>query len=198
MPAFVAPSGSAMHKLLLMTCCLLACAGAVAKPRGPIALGTLSPDDLGHTVAGQHVTASSLRGKVVVISFWATWCGYCMQELPVLGNLQIAADQHGLPLQVVEVNFEQDHRVFVAASHLLTPKLPGLLLTWDRNGSLAQAFGLGAGLPAMVILHRNGTIADIEVGYDKSELDPLVKEINQLMNEPAPPLAAATPAASTK
>lgn len=187
-----------MRKILLLTCCLLSCSGAFAKQLQPLPIGTLSPDNLGNTVAGQHVTASALRGKVVVVSFWATWCGYCMQELPILGNLQIAADQHDLPLQVVEINFEQDHRVFVAASHLLTPKLPGLLLTWDRNGSLAKAFGLGAGLPAMVILCRNGTIADIEVGYDKSELDPLVKEINALMREPASaaPTLAPAPAGS--
>ena len=79
------------------------------------------------------------------------------------------------------------------------PKLPGLLLTWDRDGRLAKAFGVGHALPAMVLLHRDGTIADIEIGYDKSALDPLVAEINKLVNEPAPPPPAApTPTTASK
>lgn len=176
-----------MRRMLLLLGLLLLCGNVVAKPLAP---GTKSPDYLGETLAGQTVRASALRGKVVVISFWATWCKYCMEELPVLGNLQQVAHQRNLPLQVVEINFEQSHRTFVGATHLLMPKLPGLLLTWDRNGSLAGSFGVGDGLPAMVMLHRDGTIAHIEVGYDESALDSLVAEINQLMNEPAPPTPA--------
>jgi thiol-disulfide isomerase/thioredoxin len=183
-----------MRKLFLLPGLLLLCGVAVAKPLAP---GTKSPDYLGETLAGQKVQVSALRGKVVVVSFWATWCKYCMEELPVLGNLQRVATQRHLPLQVVEVNFEQSHRVFVKATQLLHAKLPGLLITWDRYGALSDSFGLhDAGLPEMILLHRDGTIAHIEVGYDKSALDPLVARINQLMNEPAPPAAAGAPQSS--
>lgn len=177
-----------MRSVLLTMCFLLMGAAAAAKPLPP---GTLSPDDLGQTLDGEAIHASALRGKVVVISFWATWCKYCMQELPILGGLQATATERHLPLQVVEINFREDHRTFSRATHLLMPKLPGLLLTWDRDGRLAKAFGVGDALPAMVLLHRDGTIADIEIGYDKSALDPLVAEINKLVNEPAPPPQAA-------
>ncbi|MGH8216707.1 MAG: TlpA family protein disulfide reductase [Rhodanobacteraceae bacterium] len=150
----------------------------------------MSPDALGKTLAGQEIRASALRGQVVVISFWATWCRYCMKELPVLGGLQAVAHERKLPLQVVEINYEEDHRTFVRATHLLTPKLPGLLLTWDRTGALAKSFGLDGALPAMIMLHRDGTVAHVHVGYDESMLDTLVAEINALLNEPAPPRAA--------
>lgn len=176
-----------MRKATLLLLIALLCGTAAAKPLQP---GATPPDNLGTTLAGQHVSVSALRGTVVVISFWATWCRYCMKELPVLGGLQATARQRGLPLQVVEINYEQDHRTFVRASHLLMPKLPGLLLTWDRTGALAKSFGMGDALPAMVMLHRDGTVADVEVGYDASMLDSLVAEINKLMNEPAPVPAA--------
>lgn len=172
-----------MNKVCLFLLLALTSTTLLAKPLQP---GATPPDNLGTTLAGQHVSASALRGKVVVISFWATWCRYCMKELPVLGGLQATAEQRGLPLQVVEINYEEDHRTFVRASHLLMPKLPGLLLTWDRTGALAKSFGLGGALPAMIMLHRDGTVADVEVGYDESMLDSLVAEINKLMNEPAP------------
>lgn len=153
--------------------------------------GSVPPDDLGRTLSGQEVRTSALRGKVVVISFWATWCGYCMKEMPVLAGLQVTANEHGYPLQVVEINYEEDHRVFSRATHLLMPKLPGLIMTWDRTGALNKSFGLSGTLPTMIMLHRDGTVADVYVGYDEDMLTPLATEITKLMNEPAPPLAKA-------
>lgn len=181
-----------MRKLFPALSCLLLCVGALAKP---LPIGAVAPDDLGRTLAGQAVTVSALRGKVVVISFWATWCKYCLEEMPILGGLQALANERRLPLQVVEINSMEDHGTFVRATHLLMPKLPGLLMTWDRTGALGKSFGVGSELPAMIILHRDGTIADVRIGYDKSELDPIVAEINRLMNEPAPPPLAAAPVA---
>lgn len=191
-PAPDGNQGTTMRKLLLCVLCVLAFSSGTAKTLPP---GTPAPNDLGRTLAGQQVTLASLRGKAVVISFWATWCKYCLEEMPILGGLQATANERHLPLQVVEINYQEDHRTFVGASHLLLPKLPGLLLTWDRTGALARPFGVGNALPAMILLHRDGTIAKTDIGYDKSELDSLVKTINQLMNEPAPaPLAAASAA----
>ena len=177
-----------MRKVLLVLCAMLACSHAWAKALPP---GSIPPDNLGKTLDDQQVRVSALRGKVVVISFWATWCGYCMKEMPVLAGLQATAKERGYPLQVVEINYEEDHRVFTRAAHLLVPKLPGLIMTWDRNGALNESFGLHGTLPTMILLHRDGTVADVYVGYDEDMLTPLAAEITKLMNEPAPPLATA-------
>ncbi|HVX03692.1 MAG TPA: TlpA disulfide reductase family protein [Rhodanobacteraceae bacterium] len=185
-----------MRKTLLFLCAMLACGHASARALPP---GSTPPDDLGRTLGGQEVRASALRGKVVVISFWATWCGYCMKEMPVLAGLQATAKERGYPLQVVEINYEEDHGVFSRAVHLLMPKLPGLIMTWDRTGALNKSFGLSGTLPTMILLHRDGTVADVHVGYDEDMLSPLAAEITRLMNEPAPPLATTVsgPAAAT-
>jgi thiol-disulfide isomerase/thioredoxin len=175
-----------MRKALLFLCAMLACSHAAAEALPP---GSVPPDDLGTTLSGQEVRASALRGKVVVISFWATWCGYCMKEMPVLAGLQETANQRGYPLQVVEINFEEDHRVFSRATHLLMPKLPGLIMTWDRDGALNKSFGLSGTLPTMILLHRDGTVASVHVGYGEEMLNPLAAEITKLLNEPAPPPA---------
>jgi hypothetical protein len=58
-----------MRKTLLFLCAMLACSHAWAKALPP---GSMPPDGLGRTLDGQEVRASALRGKVVVISFWAT------------------------------------------------------------------------------------------------------------------------------
>jgi thiol-disulfide isomerase/thioredoxin len=138
------------------------------------------------------VTISSLHGKVVVISFWATWCGYCMEEMPVLAKMQALATQRGLPLQVVAVNHLENRDTFVRTSRVLHKSLPELLVTWDRNGVIGKPYGV-SGIPVMVMLHRDGTVAHVHVGYGPDMLDTLVREINALLLEkPAETAAVAT------
>lgn len=168
---------------------LLLCCGATAGSTPPLQSGDRPPDNLGTTQHGENVTISSLRGKVVVISFWATWCGYCMEEIPVLAKLQALATQRGLPLQVVAINHREDRDTFVRTSRVLRRSLPELLLTWDRDGEIGKPYGV-SGIPVMVMLHRDGTIAHIHVGYGADMLDTLVGEINALLLEQSAATAA--------
>jgi thiol-disulfide isomerase/thioredoxin len=165
---------------------LMLCVAANAEVRP----GDTPPDALGTTQAGQAVSVSSLHGKVVVLSFWATWCGYCMKEMPVLANLQSLATERGLPLQVVSINSRESRETFVRSSRALRRSLPGLLITWDRDGALGKPYGADEGIPVMVMLHRDGTVAHVHVGYGEDMLDSLVAEINALLGEPAPASAA--------
>ncbi len=156
--------------------------------------GTRPPDALGTSLDGKMLSLSALHGKVVVISFWATWCGYCMKEMPVLAGLQGVATQRGLPLQVVAIDSKEDHDTFVHSVRLLRKRLPGLLISWDRDGAIGKPYGSNKGIPVMVMLHRDGTVAHIHVGYGEDMLDDLVAEINALLVEPAPPITAAVTA----
>jgi thiol-disulfide isomerase/thioredoxin len=153
--------------------------------------GETPPDSLGKTREGHEVSLATQRGKVVVISFWATWCGYCMQEMPVLANLQaIASDRH-LPLQVISIDSREDRQTFVHSARALQPRLPGLMLSWDPDGKIGEPYGADKAIPVMVMLHRDGTVAHVHVGYGADMLDSLVGEINGLLAEPdlAPPVA---------
>ena len=145
--------------------------------------GEMPPDALGHTRDGREVTVSSLHGSVVVISFWATWCGYCMKELPILAGIQAQATDHHLALQVVAVDHMEDRDVFRQSAWLLHSRLPNLLVTWDRTGAIGRPFGADKEIPVMVLLHRNGTVAYIHVGYGEDMLDTIVSEINGLLAE---------------
>jgi thiol-disulfide isomerase/thioredoxin len=160
-------------------------AGVCCNAYARIKPGDVPPSYLGKTVSGQAINLSALRGEVVVISFWATWCPYCMRELPILASLQSVAAKKGLRMQVVAVNHKEDRRVFSQAAHLLHSRLPNLLVTWDRHGKIGRPYGSDKGIPVMVMLHRDGKVAYLHVGYDKSELDTLLREINGLLNEPA-------------
>jgi thiol-disulfide isomerase/thioredoxin len=175
-----------MRRIMFALLAALLCVAA----RAEIQPGDVPPDDLGKTRDGQAISVSSLHGKVVVVSFWATWCGYCMKEMPVLASLQALATQRNLSLQVVSVDSKEDRKIFVNAARILHPRLPGLLLTWDRDGEIGKPYGASKGIPVMVMLHRDGTVAHVHVGYGEDMLDDLVAEINALLAEPAPAAVA--------
>ena len=177
-----------MRRIALVLLGLMLCFAADAK----VQPGDTPPDALGSTLGGSAVTVSSLHGKVVVISFWATWCGYCMKEMPVLARLQSVATQRGLPLQVVAVDSKEDHDTFTHSARLLKKRLPGLLITWDRDGAVGKPYGSNKGIPVMLMLHRDGTVAHVHVGYGEDMLDSLIAEINALLVEPEPPAAPET------
>ncbi|MDN5864839.1 MAG: TlpA family protein disulfide reductase [Gammaproteobacteria bacterium] len=170
--------------VVLLAIAVFCGACAAPQPEQPtLAAGDIPPDYLGKTAAGKPVHLSELRGDVVVISFWATWCHYCMKELPVLAGLQSVATERGLRMQVVAVNYREPRHTFAQASDILTSRLPNLVVTRDYDGDLGEQYGVRA-LPFMVMLHRNGTVAYIHIGYNESELDTILAEINTLLNEP--------------
>lgn len=95
----------------------------------------MPPDALGTTHDRTTVSVSSLHGKVVVVSFGVTRCGSCMKELPVLASLQTLATERGLPLQAVRINPQEDRQTCVRTVRALRPRLPGLLMARDRDGT---------------------------------------------------------------
>lgn len=172
-----------MRKLIAIFLGLLICSYANAKV--VIKPGEVPPAYLGKTLYGKSIDLPAFRGDVVVISFWATWCHFCIQELPVWGSIQKIAAQKGLHMQVVAVNYEQDWSVFYRVVHVLKPRVPELILTSDPNGKIGNTYGVVA-IPVLVMLHRNGKVAYMHVGYDKSDLNTFIKEVNKLLSEPMP------------
>lgn len=148
--------------------------------------GDRPPDFLGKTPDGQAITLSSLHGDVVIVTFWATWCHYCRQELPILSGIQKVATKKGLHMQVVAVDYREDLHIFAKSAQLMHLHLPNMIFTWDSNGDIGRPYQVAKGIPVLILFHRNGTIAYIHDGYSKRELDELVREINTLLSEPMP------------
>jgi len=142
----------------------------------------MAPDGLGRVLSGDAVRVSDFKGKVVVVSFWATWCPYCLKELPILANIQRVAGSE--KLAVVAVNTE-DRQVFRNVVRALE-KEPGLglRLTYDPDKASQKAYGV-SGLPHMLIIDREGRIVRLYVGYGESQLDSIAADLNKALAEPA-------------
>lgn len=155
--------------------------------------GDVPPDYLGRDRSGNEIHVSALRGKVVIVTFWASWCGYCMKELPILAAIQKLAGP--AQLQVVAVSHDDSLDIFTKIRNKL--KDLDLILTYDAGDQrIAKPYGV-KGIPHMVMIGRDGRIAHTHVGYGEDMLDDIASEINELLAAPAPPTnaAPASPAA---
>jgi thiol-disulfide isomerase/thioredoxin len=118
------------------------------------------------TPDGETVTSDDLRGRVVVLAFWATWCGPTRREFPVL---QAAYDQYKLNPKVVFYavggpwygDTIESEAVFARQTNI---KLP---LVFDSHGAM-DALGVNA-FPALIVLDSQGRVRLIHGGYDGSE-----------------------------
>lgn len=140
--------------------------------------GEPAPTVLGKDRDGKIVDLAGYRGKVVIVTFWASWCGYCLKELPALDALQKQVGDTWL--QTIAVNVEDPpdtYRLMMRQMRDFT-----LLQARDRNGDIAATYGVTS-YPNLWIIDTQGNIASHHVGYGAGSLQGIIDEIKRLLTE---------------
>jgi thiol-disulfide isomerase/thioredoxin len=111
------------------------------------------PDPTFKTLDGQSHKLSTLRGQIVVVNFWATWCGPCQEELPRLS--QIAASYSGKPVTFVLISIDESkNRSKIPAT---LAKLHVDFASWiGADTDTLDSFGLGNIVPGTIVLDETG------------------------------------------
>lgn len=156
---------------------------------GP-AVGEPAPTALGKDRDGHAVDLAAHRGKIVVVSFWASWCAPCRRELPMLDDLQKQAGNDFL--QVIAVNEDEDARAYRVM--LRQMKDFTILLSRDAGHDVFRDYDIKA-YPNLWIIDPQGRVANHEVGYDEDSFGEIVARIRKVMEREieAKSRAAATP-----
>lgn len=183
---------------------VLVSAWAMAATPGPApaaapSLGEIPPQILGKDRNGDPVDLGQLRGKVVVVTFWASWCGFCRKELPALNAMQSATGPDYF--RVVAVNVQDGNDEYRAIIRKMRDYT--LTFTRDRSGDIARSYGVNS-YPNLWILDPEGRVAARHIGYGEDSFKEIVDEISRVVqvevdrlnganaDKPAPPQAEQT------
>lgn len=128
---------------------------------------------------GGEVSLDQLRGKVVLINFWATWCGPCRKEMPLLDQLQKKYSPLGFTL--LGVNVEEDGRLFDTFLRDVPVSFPILL---DPANGVSKLYQVEA-MPSTVIIDRKGNVRYIHQGYQPGDENKYQDVIRALVRERA-------------
>jgi peroxiredoxin len=122
---------------------------------------------------GKSYRLSDMRGKVVVINFWATWCPPCREEIPLFLSLRKKYSAAGFEIVGISVDDVSKVMQYRDAMHIDYPLLNGQQQGMSLMASLGNRTG---GLPYSVIFDRNGNVIDLKSGaYKQQELVKLIE-----------------------
>jgi peroxiredoxin len=179
--------------LLLGLSLALVCAAAAARAApGEPAAGEAAPDfSARNFLTHDTVKLSDEQGKLVLLTFWATWCGPCRRELPVLEGVQKKLGP--TQVRVLAVSFHENDETAVRAwAHKNALQLT---LLEDPGEHIARKYATRA-IPHLFIIGPDGRIIKVHTGYGEHSIEELVADINEALRAmgQAPAAAAATPA----
>jgi thiol-disulfide isomerase/thioredoxin/outer membrane lipoprotein-sorting protein len=143
--------------------------GSAAEPHALV--GEMAPDFTTELLDGTALELSKLRGKVVVLDFWATWCGPCVEAMPVITKVAQSMADSGVVMYAVNIG-EKGPKIkdFLAKLKIDVP------VALDPEGDIANAYYAEA-IPQTVLIGKDGRVEVVHVGF--GDVDAFKKELTE-------------------
>jgi peroxiredoxin len=142
---------------------------------GRVASGTMAAPFELKSLDGTSVELAHLKGKAVVLNFWATWCGPCKEEMPAFEHLRQQLDPERFALLTITTDLQREGiKQFLANLHLQLPVL------FDEDQDVSHAYMVRA-LPTTVFIDRQGTLLGRAVGPREWDAPNAVHALQSLM-----------------
>ncbi len=139
-----------------------------------------APDFTLEDMDGKSYTLSSLRGKVVMVNFWATWCPPCREEIPSMETLYQALHKKGFIVLAINQWEAPDHVFSYMGQLEVYPSFP---ILFDRDSHVSEAFEV-KGLPTTLIIDKQGRVVYRAIGGRNFNHPEVRKLIQQLIDAP--------------
>jgi thiol-disulfide isomerase/thioredoxin len=155
----------------------------------PIGLGETAHDFTLSTLGGESVTLSKLKGSVVILDFWATWCGPCKMALPKLQEFATWAESSGQPIKVYAVDVWErfpnnqnptDEEKKAEVSKFWTSKGYTMPTLMDYKSEVVVKYGFQS-IPTTVVIGPDGKIVKIHTGYAPDMVDKLKADVEEAL-----------------
>jgi thiol-disulfide isomerase/thioredoxin len=140
----------------------------IAQPASDFALRSLGQE---------NIRLSEQLGEVVILNFWATWCGPCRQEMPLLDAIYSKYRRAGLVLLSINIDEEKEEAAEMAKT--LGVSYPVLM---DARNEVAKAYELGT-LPLTVLVDREGKVRYVSEGFKPGYEKRYTDKLRELLNE---------------
>ena len=152
--------------LLTLTCASSTHAAAPGAAAPPFALPTTT---------GETVSLAPLRGRVVYVDFWASWCTPCRRSFPWMNALQARYGQEGLVIIGVNVDKRRED-----AERFLRDTPASFAIVYDAKGATPAAYDVKA-MPSSYLIDRKGNIVAVEEGFHDERRDDVEARIRALL-----------------
>ncbi len=146
-------------------------AGAAVTPSGG------APDFTLPSLTGPNLRLQEQRGRVVMINFWATWCGPCRVEMPHLSRLY--EKYRGSGFTVLAVNIDEDPNKAASLANQLGMRFPVLL---DADKKVSRLYDLST-MPSTILVDRDGRVRYVHRGYHDGYENTYDQQIRELLRE---------------
>ncbi len=145
---------------------------------GGMAIGAEAPGfELPTVHGGDAIALADFEGRVVLVNFWASWCGPCQLEIPELETLFDRYEEAGLMVVGVSTDASnQDASAFLDQVPVSYP------MVWDERGQAALDYKVMS-LPRNVLIDRQGRVRSRHDGYDARTFESMKREIEDLLEE---------------
>lgn len=138
----------------------------------------IAPDFSWKDNKGNVVKLSDLKGKVVLLDFWATWCGPCRMTIPHVETIYEKYRDKG----VVVIGINLDTGDLSKVQQFIKDQGMQYLVVTDPDSRVASLYGVNS-IPRFFLIDKNGRIAKMIIGYDPNMEDVISKEIDSLLKE---------------
>jgi peroxiredoxin len=162
-------------RLLLLT--VLSTVAALTATATTLQTGAPAPAFQLNSNAGKPLALADFRGQIVLLNFWASWCGPCRQEMPILEQLN--RQYHGKGVALLGVNVEPDSAAAVQWLKATPVTFP---ILFDTDSKVSKLYEV-AGMPNTVIIDRKGLVRYIHRGYAAGAENDYLNQIRALIRE---------------
>lgn len=153
---------------------VLACAIPLAAAE---AINVPAPDFTLESRSGENLRLEDHRGEVVMLNFWASWCGPCRQEMPLMDELYSQYKDLGFTILAVNVDENRDE-----ALRFLDKVPVNYPILYDPESSVSELYEVKA-MPTTVMIDRNGNARYLHYGYQPGYEDEYEQQIRELVRE---------------